>query len=120
MSASPPRPQPRPPSRPGARPATAPPARPLARALDESAALAGLLARVRESEARLAVIRATLPPGLGDAVRAGPLTDEVWVLLADHAAAAAKLRQCLPRLEAALAAGGWTGPAVKVKVRPRS
>lgn len=88
--------------------------------MDDSTALAGLLARVRESEARLQVIRAVLPQGLAEALRAGPLDDEGWCLLVDHAAAAAKLRQCLPTITDALAAAGWTGPAIKVKVRPRA
>jgi hypothetical protein len=41
------------------------------------------------------------------------------VLLVEHASAAAKLRQCLPTLAAALAAQGIVGPALKVKIRPR-
>ena len=95
-------------------------AQPVASAIGDSMTLAVLLARVRESEARLRAIRPVLPPGLAEAVRAGPLDDQGWCLLADHAAAAAKLRQCLPRIAEALAADGWAGPAVKVKVRPRA
>jgi hypothetical protein len=102
------------------RPLPGPGALPLARAIDASTSLAGLLARVRESEARLAAIRPVLPEGLGEALRAGPLDDQAWTLLADHASAAAKLRHCLPRIEAALVAAGWPGPGVKVKVRPRA
>ncbi|MDE2612488.1 MAG: hypothetical protein KGL78_03535 [Burkholderiales bacterium] len=104
----------------------APPRRPsasaqsLARALDTSVPLAGLLARLRESDARLAAIVSVLPAGLAASLRAGPLDDKTWTLLADHAAAAAKLRQCVPEIEAALAAGGWHGPALTIKVRPRS
>ncbi|HOL38356.1 MAG TPA: hypothetical protein PLZ50_09800 [Rubrivivax sp.] len=100
------------------RPAPAALTQTVARALERNAPLAGLLARVRESEARLAAIMPVLPAGLAGALRAGPLDDTAWVLLADHAAAAAKLRQCLPHVEAALRAGGWSGPAVKIKVRP--
>jgi hypothetical protein len=93
---------------------------PLARALDSSTSLAGLLARVRESEARLEAIRPALPEGLAAALRPGPLDDQAWVLLVDHASAAAKLRQCLPHVQAALAAAGWPGPEVRIKVRPRA
>jgi len=93
---------------------------PVARALDTSPTLAGLLARMRESEARLAAILPVLPAGLTSALRAGPLDEKAWTLLADHAAAASKLRQCLPDIEAALAANGWPEPAVRIKVRPRS
>jgi len=93
---------------------------PLARALDASPSLAGLLARVRASEARLAAILPALPPELAATLHAGPLDDSAWTLLAEHAAAAAKLRQCLPRVEATLAEQGWPGVAVRIKVRPRA
>lgn len=96
------------------------PAQPVRRAIDEHAPLAGLLARVRASEARLAAILPALPEGLAGALRAGPLDDKAWILLADHAAAAARLRHCLPRIEDALAAAGWPEPRVVVKVRPRT
>jgi len=92
----------------------------LARALDASASLAGLLARVRASEARLTAIVPVLPPELAATLRAGPLDDSAWTLLVEHAAAAAKLRQCLPRIEAALAEHGWAGVPVRIKVRPRT
>lgn len=91
----------------------------VARALGTSGALASLLARVRESEARLAVVRPLIAPELASTVRPGPLDDKRWLLLVDHAAAAAKLRQCLPRIEAALLEQGFTGPEVRIKVRPR-
>jgi hypothetical protein len=91
----------------------------VARALGAHATLASLLARVRESEARLAAVRALIAPELAATVRAGPLDDKRWLLLVDHASAAAKLRQCLPRIEAALREQGFTGPEVRVKVRPR-
>jgi hypothetical protein len=89
------------------------------RAIDGHAPLADLLARIRLSQARLDAIRGVLPAGLADVMRAGPLDDKAWVLLADHAAAAARLRHCLPRIEEALAAAGWPEPRVVVKVRPR-
>jgi hypothetical protein len=92
----------------------------VARALAASTPLAGLLARIRESEARLAAIRPALPEALAGTLRAGPLDDRAWVLLAEHAAAAAKLRQWLPQIEAMLQAAGWAGPRVVVKVRPRA
>lgn len=93
---------------------------PLAHALDASPSLAGLLARVRASEARLAAVVPVLPPELAASLRAGPLDDGAWTLLVENAAAAAKLRQCLPRVEAALAEQGWPGVTVRIKVRPRA
>ena len=97
----------------------APPALALARALDNSEPLIGLLQRVRLSQARLAAVATLLPAGLHGEVRAGPLDDAAWVLLVSNAAAAAKLRQLLPTVTAALAQQGYSGPAVKIKILPR-
>ena len=91
---------------------------PMGAALDRSEPLARLLQRLHESRARLAAVQSLLPPGLADAVRAGPLDDDGWSLLAGHAAAAAKLRQLLPRIEAVLHEKGWEATPIKVRVQP--
>ncbi len=78
--------------------------------------LAGLLQRVRDSRARLAAVQPVLPPGLRDAVTAGPLDETTWILLVPHAGAAAKLRQCVPQLDAALAAAGFEPRVLRVKL----
>jgi hypothetical protein len=57
-----------------------------------------------------------LPPGLGGAIEAGPLDETSWILLVKHAPAAAKLRQCVPQIEAALAAAGFELRVVRVKL----
>ena len=93
---------------------------PLASALARSEPLAGLLQRVHESRARFEAIAPLLPAALRGEVRSGPLDDAAWTLLVAHAAAAAKLRQMLPALQAALQARGWPGPAIKIKVHPRA
>ncbi len=98
----------------------APQGQTVAAALGGSEALAGLMQRVRDSKARLEAVRALLPPGLQDDIRAGPLDDSAWVLLVCNAAAAAKLRQLLPALEAELRQRGWPGPPIRIKVLPRS
>lgn len=86
-------------------------------ALSRSKPLARLSERLRESEARLAAVRAVLPAGLAPQVRAGPLDDEGWSLLAASAGVAAKLRQLEPRMVAALAAAGFEpGLALRVRV----
>jgi hypothetical protein len=92
----------------------------LGEALGHSTPLARLLHLARESQARFAAVSPLLPPGLREAVRPGPLDDEGWQLLVAHGAAAAKLRQLLPRLEAALQAGGWQGTPIKVRIQPKS
>lgn len=104
---------------PAPKPQGAPAARSLAQALDQSAPLAGLLQRLRESERRWARVVPLLPPELAASTRPGPLDEAHWTLLAQHAAAAAKLRQHLPLLQQALADAGLVTPALKVKVVPR-
>ncbi len=89
---------------------------PLSTALGRSEPLSALLKRLRESQARFAAVKPLLPETLRPAVTAGPLDDSVWVLLAANASAAAKLRQMVPELQAALLAAGWTGPDIKIKV----
>lgn len=85
-------------------------------ALARHETLAGLLQRVRDSQARLAAIQPVLPPGLRGAVEAGPLDETGWILLVTHAGGAAKLRQCVPQIEAALAAAGFAPRVVRVKL----
>lgn len=88
-------------------------------ALGDSEPLGALLARLAQSQARWAIVAAGLPPELAAAARPGPLDDQAWTILADHASAAAKLRQQLPDIANALSAQGWASPSVKIKVRPR-
>jgi hypothetical protein len=95
------------------------PSLPLASALERSEPLARLLERVQQSRARFEVVRALLPSALQEAVRPGPLDDEGWALLVEHGAAAAKLRQMLPVLQAALAERGWAGVVIKVRIQRR-
>jgi hypothetical protein len=93
---------------------------PLAAALRQSEPLGALLQRLRDSKARFDTIAPLMPAALAAAVKPGPLDDSAWVLLAAHASAAAKLRQLVPELQAALEAAGWSGPAIKVKVSSAS
>jgi len=91
----------------------------LGRALDRSEPLVGLLQRVRASHERFEAIVLLLPAALRASVRPGPLDELAWSLLVEHAAAAAKLRQMLPDLQAALTDRGWAQPAIKIKIHPR-
>jgi hypothetical protein len=92
----------------------------MATALGRSEPLNGLLRRMRDSRARLDAIAGLLPEGLQPTVRPGPLDDAGWVLLVADSSAAAKLRQLMPALEAALLAAGWPAVAVRIKVLPRA
>lgn len=89
---------------------------PMAEALAQSAPLAQLLQRMRDSEARWQAVCGALPAGLAGQVVAGPLDEAGWTLLARSGAAASKLRQCLPRLQDALSREGWPELVIRVKV----
>jgi hypothetical protein len=88
-----------------------------ASAVQRSEPLSQLLARVRQSQERLMCINALLPASLVGVVRPGPLDDVEWALLVPGNAVAAKLRQCLPTLEAGLLAAGWPARALKVRIQ---
>lgn len=91
----------------------------LGAALDHSQPLSALLQRLQLSRARLAAIEPHLDEGLRGAVRAGPLDDAGWTLLVPGGAAAAKLRQLLPQLQAALRAQGFAELPLRVRVHSR-
>ncbi len=92
----------------------------LGAALDQNPTLTGLLQRLQQSRQRFAAIREELPPSLRDQVRPGPLDDTNWSLLVSNGAAASKLRQLQPTLEAALFAQGFERTSIRVKVQSRA
>ena len=93
----------------------------LQQAVAQAPTLARLSELAAESAARLNVLRPLLPPALRTLVQAGAPDTEGWTLLVPHNAAAAKLRQLIPTLEAALSAAGHPVAAIRVKVlRPAS
>ena len=85
-------------------------------ALAGSEPLVLLTRRVRESQDRLKAITPLLPPAMRTCVRAGPIDEAAWSLLATNNAVAAKLRQMLPALEAHLRTQGWNGPPLRIKL----
>jgi hypothetical protein len=93
-----------------------PNALPLAEALRQSAPLASLRERLRDSARCLEVILPCLPPGLRPHVQAGPVDPDGWTLLAANAAVAAKLKQLRPRLEAELAANACPVAVLRIRV----
>lgn len=100
----------------GATPATPSHNQRLAAALSNSEPLNSLMQRLRASQARYAAVEPLLPPALRPHVRAGALDETAWTLLADNAAAAARLRQLAPELQAALDAAGYASPPLRTKV----
>ena len=95
------------------------PAMPLRQALSASEPLARLLHRLQASREALEAVRADLPPEIRALVQAGPWDEQQWTLFVHSAAAAAKLRQCLPALQARLQQSGRAAVAIRVKVLPR-
>ncbi len=85
-------------------------------ALAGSDALAQLSRRVQQSQQRLAMIAPLLPAAMQGSVRAGPIDEAGWSLLASNNAVAAKLRQMLPALQAHLQSLGIDGPPLRVKL----
>ena len=98
-------------------PSVAPLARPLGESLARDDTLAGLLARVRASQARLDALADVLPGLLRQHLRAGPLDDDGWTILAANSAVASKLRHLLPTLAETLVAKGWQATSIRVKVQ---
>lgn len=90
---------------------------PVTSVLGRSQPLVSLMQRLKASQACLEAVRECLPPALAAAVKAGPLDDEGWTLLAANAAVSAKLRQLQPHLVEALAKKGLKVNAIRVRVQ---
>jgi hypothetical protein len=88
---------------------------PLHQAAEESPTLARLAQLARDSGERLKAIESSIPPALRSAIRPGPIEGTTWCLLVDGSAAAAKLRQLLPVLQAKLNRLGWEVTSIRLK-----
>jgi hypothetical protein len=86
-------------------------------AISRSTPLARLQHLLKESQARLAVVRSVVPPALGPHLKPGPIDEAGWTLLVANASVAAKVRQLLPRLEDALRARGMQVTAIRIRVQ---
>lgn len=95
------------------------PALTLRQALDNSPALGRLAAQVEESSARLKAIESLIPESLRPSVKAGPIDGEVWCLLVNGSAAAAKMRQLAPLIQARLLGKGWKVTSIRLKILMR-
>jgi len=89
----------------------------LQQATEASPTLARLCELARESVARLKAVQPLIPASLRTAVNAGPIDTAQWCLLLDNNAAAAKMRQLLPALEAHLRTNGWEDRSIRLKVQ---
>ena len=89
----------------------------LQQASQDAPVLAKLVALSRDSSDRLRAVEALIPAMLRSAVQAGPIEGSTWCLLVKNNAAAAKLRQLLPALQAHLRSRGWDVSAIRLKVQ---
>ncbi|MFZ5519838.1 MAG: hypothetical protein ACOZD0_01400 [Pseudomonadota bacterium] len=101
-------------------PRSVPAATPLADALGRESVLVDLQRRIDESARRLQAVQGRLPPALRGQLRAGPLDENGWTLLVPSNAVAAKLRQWLPEIEAALRQAGWHLSAIRIRIQPNA
>ena len=91
----------------------------LMQAAEASPTLARLAELTRDSRARLQAVEPLIPAALRTTITAGPIDGDTWCLLVSSTASAAKLRQLLPSLEAALKSRGWVVNAIRVKVQTK-
>jgi len=89
----------------------------LLQASQDSPTLARLIELSRDSVERLKAIESLIPAPLRPAVKAGPIEGAVWCLILDNNAAAAKIRQLVPALEAQLRVKGWELGSIRLKVQ---
>lgn len=71
-------------------------------AAEDSPTLARLAELARESGERLKAVESVIPPALRPCIKPGPIEGSAWCLLVEGNAAAAKLKQVLPSLQAQL------------------
>jgi hypothetical protein len=88
----------------------------LNQAIGDSPSLARLAELVRESNQRLKVIETLIPASLHAAVKAGPIDGDNWCLLVTGNAAAAKIRQLIPLLQAGLLRQGCEVASIRLKI----
>jgi len=89
-------------------------------AAEDSPTLARLAQLARESGERLKAVEPLIPVALRRAVKPGPIEGPAWCLLVEGNAAAAKLRQVLPAMQALLCNRGWQVSAIRIRVQARS
>jgi hypothetical protein len=85
-------------------------------AAENAPSLARLTELVQESNDRLKAIESLLPAALRPAIKAGPIDGESWCLLVSGNAAAAKVRQLLPLIQARLLNKGWKVTSIRLKL----
>jgi hypothetical protein len=98
-------------------PAVTPNALAIGAVLESSVPLVRLQKMLRDSTARFEAIRPHLPAALVPLLKAGPLDELGWSLLAANSSVAAKLRHLQPRLEQILQERGLQTSSIRIKVQ---
>jgi hypothetical protein len=88
----------------------------LMEAAQASPSLAHLAELTRASTQRLKLLHTLIPGPLRGAIQAGPIEGTEWCLLVNSNAAAAKLRQMLPALQAHLNSHGHAVEKIRLKI----
>jgi len=88
----------------------------LHQAAGNAPSLARLTELIQESNDRLKAIESLLPATLRPAIKAGPIDGESWCLLVNGNAAAAKVRQLIPLIQARLLNKGWKVTSIRLKL----
>jgi hypothetical protein len=89
----------------------------LLQATQGSPGLAKLIELNGASVEMLKAIAPLIPSALRTAIKAGPIEGSMWCLIIDNNAAAAKIRQLSPSLEAHLRSKGWDVNSIRIKVQ---
>lgn len=89
-------------------------------AAQDSPTLARLAELARESGERLKAVESLIPAALRPCVKPGPIDGTAWCLLVEGNAAAAKLRQVLPALQAQLCGRGWEVNSIRIRVQAKA
>ena len=89
----------------------------LQQASENSPVLTRLIVQARDASERLRAITHLIPAALRGNIQAGPMEEKTWWLLVKNNAAAAKLRQLLPTLQAHLSSQGWDVADIRIKVK---
>lgn len=86
-------------------------------AAEDSPTLARLAQLARESGERLKAVEPLIPAAMRRSVKPGPIEGSAWCLLVEGNAAAAKLRQVVPALQAQLCGSGRQVTSIRIKVQ---
>ena len=91
----------------------------LLQATQSSPVLSHLAELATESSSRLKALEPLIPKSLLTCVQPGPIEGNVWCLLLDNNAIAAKIRQLLPSLESHLRTKGFDVASIRLRVQTR-